>query len=975
MKKIMKPFVLVAAAAIALASCQKNEMPAPEKQDVHFTINAGIETKTSITDNGNGSYTPSWDGNEELGVLFAAPNAETTANDVVTLTNAKSGSLASFQGTVTVDEPAGTFYAFYPAAAFNRGYAEGDSRLDLKNVQKPTATSFDPSCDILVAKPYNYEVVEGKVVADGLEFARLMSVLRIDLKSEFTEVQNEFVESVSFTAGDVKITGYARIFLDNPEFTGNWASSGEQWCTVTANYDSDLVSINGTSNSVYLVIAPVTIPANKDLTFEIKTKNYNISKTIKSPEMKFTAGKVSKINLTIAADNCDKIDTSIDYSGEWLITGVKDSQTYAVSAYVDGNNLDVLVPITVADEKITEVDGLANCKMTITKVLDGDYAGMYTIEDANSTEQKRSYLYAAGTGNNNYLKASSTLSAGSYWDITKNDNGTYTIIASKHSTERNTIWYNTSSNIFSCYQSNSTSYKSITLYPYSMVVPDTTPKLELGEESIELTAAGGEGTIAVTAKNLTAEIQVRALTAEGAHGKVDWLTAEYADETITYTAAANESTEARTAYIEVYVSDDLKTGVSVTQEGKPAEGAPVEVTDVLTRATTGVTKNSTSYSAWSGKTSNSEAVYAGQSAGGNDAIQLRSTNSNSGVVTTASGGKVKKIKVTWQSSTTSGRTLDIYGKNTAYTAATDLYNTSTQGTKLGSIQCGTSSTELVISGDYEYIGFRSNSGALYLTDVEITWETSGSGGDVTPDPEPEQPTLTPRNLAFSSTTATATVGQAFNAPTLSGVTTGVTYSSSNTGVATVNNSGVVTIVAAGTTTITASAPATNEYEAGTASYTLTVSQASTTKSWKLVKDPSTLKAGDKLAIVSTAKGKMASATISSGYMTEKTVTISNNSFTTLPSGAAELTLGGNSGAWTLTNSSGKKLGATAVKKVAWGSGTTTWTITIASNGDATIQSTTSSYGRFLHNVNSTRFTTYTSATNASMLLPQIYRYE
>ena len=45
MKKNMKPFVLVAAAAMALASCQKNEIPAPEKQDVHFTINAGIEAR------------------------------------------------------------------------------------------------------------------------------------------------------------------------------------------------------------------------------------------------------------------------------------------------------------------------------------------------------------------------------------------------------------------------------------------------------------------------------------------------------------------------------------------------------------------------------------------------------------------------------------------------------------------------------------------------------------------------------------------------------------------------------------------------------------------------------------------------------------------------------------------------------------------------------------------------------------------
>ena len=142
------------------------------------------------------------------------------------------------------------------------------------------------------------------------------------------------------------------------------------------------------------------------------------------------------------------------------------------------------------------------------------------------------------------------------------------------------------------------------------------------------------------------------------------------------------------------------------------------ITDELTRATTGVT--GTSYASWSGKTANSSAVYAGQSAGGNDSIQLRSNNSNSGIITTTSGGKAKKITVEWNSSTSSGRTLDVYGKNTAYSAATDLYNSSTQGKKLGSIVCGTS-TELTITGDYEYIGLRSNSGAMYLDSISIEW--------------------------------------------------------------------------------------------------------------------------------------------------------------------------------------------------------------------------------------------------------------
>ena len=152
------------------------------------------------------------------------------------------------------------------------------------------------------------------------------------------------------------------------------------------------------------------------------------------------------------------------------------------------------------------------------------------------------------------------------------------------------------------------------------------------------------------------------------------------------------------------------------------EVQPNEVTDVLNLGTTGV--SGTNYSSWSDKTATSNAVYAGQSAGSYSSIQLRSNNNNSGIVTTASGGKVKKITIEWNANTDSARILDIYGKNTAYSQATDLYDTSKQGTKLGSIKCGT--TELEIEGDYQYIGMRSNSGALYLTSITIVWEPAAT---------------------------------------------------------------------------------------------------------------------------------------------------------------------------------------------------------------------------------------------------------
>ena len=164
--------------------------------------------------------------------------------------------------------------------------------------------------------------------------------------------------------------------------------------------------------------------------------------------------------------------------------------------------------------------------------------------------------------------------------------------------------------------------------------------------------------------------------------------------------------------------------VDMSQGDKEEVEAVTSATDTLTRATTGIT--GTSYTSWSGKTGDSGAVYAGQSAGGNESIQLRSDKSNSGIVTTASGGFARKVTVEWNSNTANGRTLDIYGSNTAYTNPTQLYNTPV-GTKLGSIKKGTS-TELEITGDYAYIGMRSYSGAMYITEIKIEWQKGGGSG-------------------------------------------------------------------------------------------------------------------------------------------------------------------------------------------------------------------------------------------------------
>ncbi len=152
--------------------------------------------------------------------------------------------------------------------------------------------------------------------------------------------------------------------------------------------------------------------------------------------------------------------------------------------------------------------------------------------------------------------------------------------------------------------------------------------------------------------------------------------------------------------------------------------------------------------------------------------------------------------------------------------------------------------------------------------------------------------------------------------------------------------------------------------------------------WQLVTSDAQLVAGKYYVIASTAKGKVMSNTITSNVAGEIAATftdgvIAYNAFGSSQSadaaGVAVLQLGGEADAWKLTEvvANDALLGATAVKKIAWGSGTTTWSISFAKN-NATIQNGTSEYGRFLHNVQNTRFTTYTSDPAANMLLPQLY---
>lgn len=189
----------------------------------------------------------------------------------------------------------------------------------------------------------------------------------------------------------------------------------------------------------------------------------------------------------------------------------------------------------------------------------------------------------------------------------------------------------------------------------------------------------------------------------------------------------------------------------------------VTKTDNITLTTTGVSGNS--YSSWTNKqaTGGSNAVYAGCNAGGNDAIQLNASTNTSkrGIISTTTGGKLKKITVEWNSNSNDARSLVVYGSNTAYESVSG-FNTS-KGSELGSI-LKSSGTELTISGDYTYVGLYATE-AIYLDKISIDWETTGnvySGYCTTVHAEPSDPEVDGSGNVELTTTANMAGWRTYN---------------------------------------------------------------------------------------------------------------------------------------------------------------------------------------------------------------------
>lgn len=538
--------MLVAAAAMTFASCQKQEMNDSETFSTILTLNAEVATKTYLEDN-----TILWGVGETVNLYLAASEGDpifknSTPNDAIS-----GKTTASFEFALeNIANGPYTIGGIYPASAVASDNKNAVAyKVVLPATQDAEPGKYDPSAFIMVLKPETMDQLPETHMAS---FRRAVALNKITLTGV-----TEAISSVTISVPDGKELHGRRYFDLTTGNSGDvYHGSDRNKITVNSEYTPA-----GETNSfdVWFTSWGVELSENEELTIQMTSATGIYTRTIaaRAEGIKFLEGDLNTLTVNMAsAEYVENVVDDTDYSGQWLITGVKNGQTYAAGAYVsDKNNLGETVAIEFAGDFIYDVEGLDNCVMTFTKT-DG---GKYTIQDANDL-----YLYAASSSANQ-LKAVAEANETSYWTITKNEDNTHSLVAVGDNRGVMQFYGSGSSCLFSCY--SAASYGAITIYPYSMVKPDTRPKLELTSESDTHAFGyeGGSATFTFELKNLEGELVV---TEES-----DFITISKTATSVTVNAAANETSASREATVTVSCGTAPAIVLTITQAAKPAADA------------------------------------------------------------------------------------------------------------------------------------------------------------------------------------------------------------------------------------------------------------------------------------------------------------------------------------------------------------------------------------------------------------------
>lgn len=786
MKTYFKFFMSMAAAVVALSSCQKEieskDAPAKEKGVLSITVKATQDalkseagTKTYIDGTsifwGTGEYM-------KIGVFDGEGTAwGTSNNESADLWNGQQQALFEFSITPKTESGTYTYYGMYPAsaAATSTNNDPATYKVNLPAAQNATASSYDPKAYILVAQP---DGGHDAVMTDWeASFRRATALNKITLKN-----LPEDIKRVSITAPEnVKLAGGRHINLTTGQSDDIYSGVNK----IDVKFDAPQAT--GSDVIVWFTSWDAEIPVDANLTIVAYSTAHTFTRTltVANKSITFKEGCLNTLNVNMSS--ADQGDNTELEPGDYVILAKNGDKYFAMKAEVTGTRL-VSVDYTGS---LDSYNGDGDIVWTIANT-----GSAYTIKNGTN------YLGWTSGNSADFVAEESYSDAACLMDITYNE-GTYLISTNVDASRK--LAKNTSAAYFAFYAG--TQYKDIVFVPATV---DTRSDVTLAFEDAVVNLTTSDYDQFFGQEDVTATPDVEAVlnhlswSYTDPDGIIDdfdngslMLNGNTGTATVTVSFAGDEN----------YRPAEASYTINVTDGSTPA-------TDYSTLETSNVTLTPGTNGSVVNVDGDATAIKVGTSSKGGDMS-----------VTVPSGTtKLHVHAAAWKG--VSGLSLNISGatvdpESIALTADDGISN----------------SSPFTLNGKPEDFYFAIELSGITAETV-ITFTSSITKRFVVWGVNAEQVVDNRQDaeMSWNAEAATATVNTgnllSFTAPELNaGHASLVTYESSDETIATINASGEVTVTALdgenntvkeGNTTIKAVFAGDDNYKPQTVSYTLTV---------------------------------------------------------------------------------------------------------------------------------------------------------
>lgn len=403
MKRFLTSLMAVASIAMLIPACStdatENFEPTVPMKQMTLTVADDVDMRTEIADNG----TIVWSEEESLKVFE-------TADGLSTATTTTSFTKTGDYGTFGVEFPVNTtatefvYNAVSPASA----WWNSDSNSDPSNVefilpttQTPSASSFDPAADILIANTQTFTAQPSEI---QFGFARIVGMGKMTIKNLASEA---FIKTVTITVEGHDLSNGIYYNLNTGLATGKYYKPANQ---IILDYSEQEISANDmdvhfacfpfamSESDVMKVV--ITTSANEVFTKEISMEG-------KEKLLAFAEGRRTVFGLNMAGiensngpKTYNKVTSLAEITeGEYIITN---GDYYLPSAATNAGP----AIFSLESQEIAFVDG------SYTGVVDNTVRWFFTRDNENGFYIQNAdgdYLYT--TNDNNGIRVAGTKNA------------------------------------------------------------------------------------------------------------------------------------------------------------------------------------------------------------------------------------------------------------------------------------------------------------------------------------------------------------------------------------------------------------------------------------------------------------------------------------------------------------------------------------------------------------------------------------